>query len=220
MAQLALDDHPDRYALANELHARPFPELTAPCRAVHLAIKQPANAADRDRALRLRAPDRAARPLRRAAPGAGRQPLFRAARPRLPEMGDAHRVRHLHASSPTGSPTSRSPARSSRSSPRDWLADGAGQGGHLLPGPGRERARRERSSGGSSDEFPQWFVPESLAVSRVVDGEAVIAGDFRIDENGHSRFAVLVRPGDRPAPARAHRAAAARDRDLQVRWRC
>ena len=42
MAQLALADHPDRYRLANELHARPFPELTAPCRAAHLAIKQPA----------------------------------------------------------------------------------------------------------------------------------------------------------------------------------
>ena len=42
MAQLALDDYPGRYALVNELHARPFPELTAPCRALHLAIKQPA----------------------------------------------------------------------------------------------------------------------------------------------------------------------------------
>ena len=37
-------------------------------------------------------------------------------------------------------------------------------------------------------------MPESLAVSRVVDGEAVIAGDFRIDENGHGRFAVLAHP--------------------------
>ena len=33
----------------NELHARPFPELTAPCAAAHLAIKEPQNAADRDR---------------------------------------------------------------------------------------------------------------------------------------------------------------------------
>ena len=33
MAQLALDDYPDRYRLVNELHARPFPELAAPCRA-------------------------------------------------------------------------------------------------------------------------------------------------------------------------------------------
>ena len=50
MAQLALDDYPGRYALVNELHARPFPELTAPCRALHLAIKHPGHAAERDRA--------------------------------------------------------------------------------------------------------------------------------------------------------------------------
>jgi uncharacterized membrane-anchored protein len=43
-------------------------------------------------------------------------------------------------------------------------------------------------------DFPGWFVPESLAVSRVVDAEAVIGGDFRIDEHGHSRFVVLAVP--------------------------
>jgi uncharacterized membrane-anchored protein len=40
-----------------------------------------------------------------------------------------------------------------------------------------------------------WFVPESLAISRVVDGAAVVAGDFRIDPAGLMRFAVFVRPG-------------------------
>ncbi|MFM2355408.1 MAG: hypothetical protein RLZZ528_1144, partial [Pseudomonadota bacterium] len=40
-----------------------------------------------------------------------------------------------------------------------------------------------------------WMVRESLAVARVVDGAAVIAGDFRIDPAGHMRFAVFVRPG-------------------------
>ena len=49
MAQLTLDDYPGRYGLVNELHARPFPELAAPCRAAYLAIMQPENAADRDR---------------------------------------------------------------------------------------------------------------------------------------------------------------------------
>jgi uncharacterized membrane-anchored protein len=44
----------------------------------------------------------------------------------------------------------------------------------------------------------EWFVPESLAVSRVVDGAAVIAGDFRIDPAGHMRFAVFVAPGTGP----------------------
>ena len=34
-----VDDHPLRYALVNELHARPFPQLSAPSHAVYLAIK-------------------------------------------------------------------------------------------------------------------------------------------------------------------------------------
>ncbi len=38
-----------------------------------------------------------------------------------------------------------------------------------------------------------WFVPESLAMSTVVDGQAVAASDFRIDPAGHVRFALLVK---------------------------
>src|SRR6056297_1037409 len=44
-----IQDHPLRFRLANELHARPFPSLTVPCRAIYLAVKQPKNAASRDR---------------------------------------------------------------------------------------------------------------------------------------------------------------------------
>ena len=40
-----------------------------------------------------------------------------------------------------------------------------------------------------------WFVPESLAVSRVIDDEAIVSGDFRIDPAGHLRFGVFVTPG-------------------------
>ena len=43
-------------------------------------------------------------------------------------------------------------------------------------------------------KLPGWFVQESLALSSVVDGAATVASDFRIDENGHVRFAVLVPP--------------------------
>ena len=43
------------------------------------------------------------------------------------------------------------------------------------------------------DKLEDWFVPESLAVARVVDGAAIVAGDFRIDAAGHMRFAVFVR---------------------------
>ena len=40
-----------------------------------------------------------------------------------------------------------------------------------------------------------WFVPESLAVARVLDGAAAVAGDFRIDPAGHQRIAVFVAKG-------------------------
>ncbi|MGR3783508.1 MAG: DUF3422 family protein, partial [Albimonas sp.] len=32
------EDHPRRQEMVNELHARPFPTLRAPCRAVYLAL--------------------------------------------------------------------------------------------------------------------------------------------------------------------------------------
>ena len=48
-----LQDHPLRYQLTNELHARPFPTLSAPCTAVFVVIKQAPGAAARDRALDL-----------------------------------------------------------------------------------------------------------------------------------------------------------------------
>jgi len=43
-------DHPLRFALVNELHARPFPALSAPCVAAYVAIKAPQDAQNRDRA--------------------------------------------------------------------------------------------------------------------------------------------------------------------------
>ena len=37
-------------------------------------------------------------------------------------------------------------------------------------------------------KLSEWFVPESLACARVLDGAAIIAGDFRIDPSGQMRF--------------------------------
>jgi uncharacterized membrane-anchored protein len=39
----------------------------------------------------------------------------------------------------------------------------------------------------------KWFVPESIAISRVIDEALVVAADFRIDSAGHMRFAVFAR---------------------------
>ena len=48
MPMPSVEDHPLRYQLVNELHARPFPSLNVPCTAVFLAVKQPVEAAARD----------------------------------------------------------------------------------------------------------------------------------------------------------------------------
>jgi uncharacterized membrane-anchored protein len=49
-----------------------------------------------------------------------------------------------------------------------------------------------------TERLEEWFVPESLAAATVIDGAAVVAGDFRIDPAGHMRFAVFVRAGTSP----------------------
>ena len=193
MAQLALDDYPDRYALVNELHARPFPELTAPCRALHLAIKQPGDAADRDRerdrAHLIALLDRygAAHP----APGANHYsgPLGRDFLKW--EMHTEFVTYTLFAEGVSPAPFS---GELFGRYPADWLA--ASPGAILTSCLVRmETVAPEALEERISSAFSEWFVSESLAVSRVVDGEAVIGADFRIDEHGHGRLAVLAVPG-------------------------
>jgi uncharacterized membrane-anchored protein len=73
--------------------------------------------------------------------------------------------------------------------PDDWLA--------AAPGVRMTSAlvRIEQADGdaGIYEKAQGWFVPESLAISRVLEDELVVAGDFRIDEAGHMRFAVFAR---------------------------
>jgi uncharacterized membrane-anchored protein len=79
--------------------------------------------------------------------------------------------------------------------PEDWLADAPGvrvTSALIRVAPRPERAQVLADLG-------DWFVPESLAVSEVLDGAAVVATDFRINPAGHLRIAALV---DRSADAR------------------
>lgn len=74
--------------------------------------------------------------------------------------------------------------------PADWLgvAPGVTMTSALL------RIEVEATESKIVQRLQDWFVPESLAVSSVLDGAAVVAGDFRIDTSGHQRFAVFVAP--------------------------
>jgi len=186
-----MPDHPQRYATVNELHARPFPALEAPCTAVYVAIKQPVGAANRDRSLDrahlLALLDRhaSAHPQPEATHFSG--PIGRS-----DLKWESHTEFVTYSAFTKG--LSRRPFDPADAEvfPGDWLA--AAPGKRLTS----VLIRVELMPEGEDEvlaKLEDWFVPESLAVSRVVDGAAIIAGDFRIDPAGHMRFAVFVRPG-------------------------
>lgn len=189
-----MQNHPMRHALSNELHARPFPELTAPCSAAFLAIKEPVNAAERDRDLDrkhlLALLDRfgASHPAPEADHYSG-------------QLGRAFLKWEMHTEFVTYTLFINEVAERPFSGtlfsmfPKDWL--------DAMPGTvltsalvrAEEVADEDALRHALDTKLAKWFIPESLAVSRVVDGNAVIAADFRIDEHDHIRLAVLCRPG-------------------------
>ncbi|MFK8079038.1 MAG: DUF3422 family protein [Granulosicoccus sp.] len=190
----SITDHPLRYAIANELHARPFPAIAAPSSAAYLATKVAENAAGRDRDL-----DRAH--LLELLDRFGAQHPKPGATHYFGQIGK-HSLRwESHTEFVTytvfGDGLSERPfdAHTFGVFPADWLA--------RLPGVRLTSAliRIEVANGddGIAEKAGDWFVEESLAISRVLDDGLVIAGDFRIDPSGHMHFGIFARPdaGDR-----------------------
>ncbi|WP_294606680.1 DUF3422 family protein [uncultured Roseovarius sp.] len=184
-----IDDHPLRYELANELHARPFPSLSAPCTAAYLAIKQPQDAAKRDRAADLAhltaLLDRYGAP--HPQPGAthysgeiGRHVL----------KWESHTEFVTYTVFTEGVSTRPFDPADFEVFPADWLARAPG----MRVTSALIRVTPWKNKEQTCEETDQWFVSESVAVARVLDDAAVIAGDFRIDTAGHLRFSVSVAP--------------------------
>ncbi|MGC1505134.1 MAG: DUF3422 domain-containing protein [Sulfitobacter sp.] len=190
-----IKDYPQRYALSGELHARPFPSLKAPSSAVFLAIKQPEDAASRDKGqdvshlYALLDHYGAARPDPQATHYYGQMgkywlkweqhtemvtyTVFRDGAQERPFAPDAFDV-----------------------FPDYWLTDAPGGRitSALLQVMPMPKAPSEISA-----LLGDWLVPESLAVASVLEGAAVVASDFRIDPAGHLRIAVFTdeKTGDR-----------------------
>ncbi|MBN2905545.1 MAG: DUF3422 domain-containing protein [Rhodobacteraceae bacterium] len=186
-----IQDHPLRYMLTNELHARPFPALETPCHAAFLAIKAPKDAVNRDRdADRAHLLDLLDR--------------FGAQHPKPDDthffgaMG-RHKIKwESHAEFVTY--TIFTPGVAERPFdpaayevfPEDWLE--AAPGARLTSALIRvEQLRQGREDIG--ERLSEWFVPDSLAASAILDDAGVMATDFRLDSAGHMRFAVFARPG-------------------------
>ncbi|MEO0780980.1 MAG: DUF3422 domain-containing protein [Pseudomonadota bacterium] len=182
-----IEDHPLRYTLANELHARPFPSLEAPSTIAFLVLKKNENAAGRDRALDMAhlidLLDRhgASHPQPGATHYSG-------------QVGRHHLTWESHAEFVTYSAIAE--ANGGRPFdpadfevfPDDWLgtAPGSRVTSALLRVEPRKNDRQLEKN------IADWFVSESVAVARVVENSAVIAGDFRIDPAGHQRFLISV----------------------------
>jgi len=183
-----LADHPLRYALSNELHARPFPKLAAPSRAAFLALKPASHAAGRDRAADL-------------AHLIDLLDRFGAAHPQPEATHYSGQIgRHLlkwesHTEFVTytifGEGNAETPfdATTFKMFPEDWLSSAPGTRvtSALI------RIERHDGDEGIIEKANAWFVPESLAIARVLEDELVIASDFRIDPAGHMRMAVFAR---------------------------
>ncbi|MCA0045241.1 DUF3422 family protein [Celeribacter litoreus] len=184
-----LIDHPRRYELSNELHARPFPEVGTNARAAYLAIRASGDAARRDRDLDrahlLSLLDRygAAHP----APGATHYigPLGKY---RL--KWESHTEFVTYTIFADGVADRAFDKGTFDLFPEEWLAEAPGQ---------RITSALIRVETVATDEdivlrVDNWFERESLACSRVLDGAIVVASDFRIDEAGHIRFALFPAP--------------------------
>ena len=184
-----IEDHPLRFQLANELHARPFPGLEAPCRAAYLAIKEPKNAAQRDR-------DRDRAHLIALLDRYGAQHPQPGATHYFGEIGKYKLKWESHTEFVTytviGPGLAEKPfdAGTFDVFPDDWLASAPG----VRITSALIRVERVEKDDEIAGKLADWFVPESLAASRILDGTAIMAGDFRIDSAGHMRFAVFVRP--------------------------
>ncbi|WP_294624135.1 DUF3422 family protein [uncultured Roseovarius sp.] len=185
-----IEDHPLRYRLANELHARPFPSMEVPTTAAYLAIKRPEGAAARDRQADM---DHLISLLDRhgaAHPQPGATHFFgRIGRHML--KWESHTEFVTYTAFTDGLSTRPFDPADFEVFPEDWLEEAPGV--RMTSALIRVSPWKDKDT--IRQQIAEWFVPESVAVARVLDDAAVVAGDFRIDPAGHLRFAVTVAPG-------------------------
>ena len=187
---------PERFRLANELHARPFPELTAPGRAIFVAIRPEAGeardrAADMQRLIALIDRYGGAHPAPDAAHYTGQLGRFIL-------KWEAHTeftTYTVFLDDVAAEPFS---GEALSVFPEDWLAD---LGGRIAAA---AMVRIETADDEAAAEalfierLQTHFAGESLAVAWVVGREALVASDFRIHENGFARIAIVARRGIGP----------------------
>ena len=182
-------DHPLRQSSANELHARPFPTVAAPARAAFFAYKSADDETGRDEVADRTHLCRLLDMYDVAHPDDGATHFFG-------QLGSVWVKWECHTEFVTYTAIlddkGNVPFNGSEFDifPAEWLADLPG----LTLSSTSLRIESDLETELIKGKLSDWFVSESLAVSRVLDNAAVIAGDYRMDGNGHLRFAVFVPP--------------------------
>ncbi len=185
-------DHPERYPLTNELHARPFPPLAAPSQAIHLAFKplegQRVSAAEQRAHLQALI-DRfgAAQPARDSDHYYGEVGRVRLKWERHTEFVTYTLFEDGPADAPFALPVE-------RLAPADWLADAPGALICAIRVHVESCEGSEAAESALNERLRRHFVAESLTAAHVGEDLAMVTGDFRIHEDGFSRFAVLAGP--------------------------
>ena len=173
-------DHPHRAALVEELHARPFPAISAPATAWFVALR-PERRSERDRGAEHAQ-------LVRLVAGACLTPPDAEATHWTGRLGPLTLKWESHTEFVTflvwGAKETEVLALA-----RDILTDAPG----LRIASARFRIQGVADDAAVRDQLQEDHAPDSLAAARVLDGQAVIAGDFRPDPAGDMRFSVMIR---------------------------
>ena len=183
-----IEDHPLRYQLANELHARPFPALQAPARAVYLAIKKAQDAASRDRSEDL---DHLLDLLDRYGtqhpqPGATH---FTAAIGKHVLKWEQHTEFVTYTVFLNGLGERPYDPADFEVFPDDWLRDAPGV---RVTSAMLRICERPEDEDRINDMTRDWMVADSLAVSRVIDDAVVVVGDQQLSLRAQHAFGALA----------------------------
>ena len=183
-------EHPLRYALANELHARPSPRIKAPATCCFVAFKEPRDAANRDR-------DRDLAHLthltdRHGGPRPDPDEIhYQGQLGRYELKWESHTEFVTYMAMVPGLPIRPFDPSVGAIFSDEWQQAAPGkrmaaimvQVQPLPDDPAR-----------ALTQIADWFARDSLTSVWVLDESAMVAGDFRIDADGWMRFVVFVRP--------------------------
>ena len=194
-----MQEHPHRRALIDELHARPFAEIAAPCDVVFLACKHPQNAVGRDRAA-----ERSLLSDRLVAEGLDEKRLGN--NHFLGPVGDDAQgdllkwEQHSEFTSLALFRSAVAPEAFAFDDIRETLENWAeGLAAPVLVKVSLRVEHSPEDPDAMGEQLERWFNAKSLAAARILDGTAVLAGDFQLDAHGHMRFALFVPPSCSPA---------------------